>query len=65
MNYRLTLFLFTTELSGGSYFNFNRLGYYLGKTFIQDLVQEVGEEAAFVFWCNNDIKEKVISWLIK
>ncbi len=51
------------RLSGGSYFGYNRLGYYLGTCFVNQLVKEVGEKNAITFWSEHDIKDKVISWL--
>lgn len=51
------------RLSGGSYFGYNRLGYYLGTAFLHDLVKEVGEEQAITYWTAGKIKDKVIAWL--
>lgn len=53
------------RLSGGKYFGYNRLGYYLGTSYVQGLINEVGEELALTFWCDNDIKSSVLKWLQK
>jgi hypothetical protein len=50
------------RLSGGSYFGFNRLGYFLGTSFVEDLVEEVGEQEAFTYWIDLDIKNKLFVW---
>jgi hypothetical protein len=51
------------RLSGGSYFGFNRLGYFLGTSFVHDLVQKVGELNAITYWCSNDLNKCLMDWL--
>lgn len=51
------------RLSGGNYFGYNRLGYYLGTAFLHDLVKEYGERKALTYWVNEELKRKAISWL--
>ena len=45
------------RLSGGSYFGFNRLGYFLGTDYVENLVKKLGEEAALTFWNGNDVEQ--------
>ena len=51
------------RLSGGSYFEHNRLGYLLGTNYVKQLVEKIGEEAALTFWNANDLKEDILRWL--
>jgi hypothetical protein len=51
------------RLSGGSYFGFNRLGYFLGTEYVENLVDQLGEEAALTFWNGNDVKKDILEWL--
>lgn len=51
------------RLSGGSYYGYNRLGYYLGTSFVRELVEEVGEINVLTFWVDEDMKSKIGSWL--
>lgn len=51
------------RLSGGSYFGYNRLGYYLGTDFVHHLIELVGEEKTVIYWCHRDIKTIINDWL--
>jgi len=51
------------RLSGGNYFGFNRLGYFLGTSFVHHLVQKVGELNTITYWCSNDLNKCVMDWL--
>jgi hypothetical protein len=51
------------RLSGGRHFGFNRLGYFLGTSFVHHLVQKVGELNAITYWCSNDLNGSVMDWL--
>ncbi|HDR7718487.1 aminopeptidase [Bacillus albus] len=51
------------RLSGGQYFGYNRLGYFLGTAFVEYVVQAWGESGAFTFWKNHDLKSSVMDWL--
>ncbi len=53
------------RLSGGTYFGYNRLGYFLGTSYVNQLVEEMGMNNALTFWCKNDIKKSVVEWLSK
>ncbi|PEB50304.1 aminopeptidase [Bacillus pseudomycoides] len=51
------------RLSGGRYFGYNRLGYFLGMSYVEHLVAEFGEEQALTFWCSHDLKSSVMDWM--
>ncbi|KFN03309.1 aminopeptidase [Bacillus clarus] len=51
------------RLSGGNYFGYNRLGYFLGTSYVEYLVEKFGEEQALAFWCMHDLKSSVMEWL--
>ncbi len=51
------------RLSGGRYFGYNRLGYFLGTSYMEDLVAHLDEEKALNFWCSQDLKSSVMNWL--
>ncbi|MDA1761694.1 aminopeptidase [Bacillus cereus] len=53
------------RLSGGSYFGYNRLGYFLGTAFVEYLVQAFGESEALTFWNKHNLKSNVMDWLSK
>ncbi|WP_410981132.1 DUF5700 domain-containing putative Zn-dependent protease [Bacillus pacificus] len=53
------------RLSGGQYFGYNRLGYFLGTAFVEDVVQALGESEAFTFWNKYNLKSSVMDWLSK
>ncbi|MCP1164039.1 MULTISPECIES: aminopeptidase [Bacillus] len=50
-------------LSGGQYFGYNRLGYFLGTAYLEYVVQALGESEAFTFWNKHDLKSSVMDWL--
>lgn len=51
------------RLSGGKYFGFNRLGYFIGTEYVHHLVHEFGEKKAITYWCSNDIHKSATEWL--
>lgn len=51
------------RLSGGSYFGFNRLGYYLGTCFVQDYVKQHDKEAIITLWARESLDPVVREWL--
>lgn len=51
------------RLFGGNYFGYNRLGYFLGTSFVEDLVDEIGENEALTYWTENKLDEKIKLWL--
>ena len=51
------------RLSGGNYFGHNRLGYLLGIDYVENLVNQLGEEKALIFWDENNLKEDILTWL--
>ncbi|WP_456271016.1 DUF5700 domain-containing putative Zn-dependent protease [Bacillus sp. AK031] len=51
------------RLSGGQYFGYNRLGYFLGTSYFDYLVQEAGLEDAIIYWNENEVRTSVIEWL--
>ncbi|OOZ89439.1 M1 family metallopeptidase [Bacillus cereus] len=53
------------RLSGGQYFGYNRLGYFLGTAFVEDVVQALGKSEAFTFWNKYNLKSSVMDWLSK
>ncbi|MGG1330300.1 aminopeptidase [Bacillus tropicus] len=53
------------RLSGGNYFGYNRLGYFLGTAFVEYVVQALGESEAFTFWNKHNLKSSVMDWLSK
>lgn len=53
------------RLSGGSYFGYNRLGYFLGTAFVTYFVQAFGENEALTFWNKHNLKSSVMGWLSK
>ncbi|MED3038313.1 aminopeptidase [Bacillus tropicus] len=53
------------RLSGGNYFGYNRLGYFLGTAFVTYIVQAFGESEALTFWSNQNLKSSVMDWLSK
>ncbi|WP_434163686.1 aminopeptidase [Bacillus thuringiensis] len=53
------------RLSGGSYFGYDRLGYFLGTAFVEYLVQAFGESEALTFWNKHNLKSNVMDWLSK
>ncbi|WP_367888620.1 DUF5700 domain-containing putative Zn-dependent protease [Bacillus wiedmannii] len=53
------------RLSGGQYFGYNRLGYFLGTAFVEYVVQTLGESEVFTFWNKHNLKSSVINWLSK
>ncbi|HHT7240134.1 MULTISPECIES: DUF5700 domain-containing putative Zn-dependent protease [Bacillus cereus group] len=53
------------RLSGGNYFGYNRLGYFLGKSYIEYIVHTFGENEALTFWSENNLKSSVMEWLQK
>ncbi|MGZ7149075.1 aminopeptidase [Bacillus sp. BC08] len=53
------------RLSGGQYFGYNRLGYFLGTAFVEYVVQALGESEAFTFWNKHNLKSSVMDWLSK
>ncbi|MEE6182440.1 aminopeptidase [Bacillus pretiosus] len=53
------------RLSGGQYFGYNRIGYFLGTAFVEDVVQALGESEAFIFWNKYNLKSSVMDWLSK
>ncbi|AAT60094.1 MULTISPECIES: hypothetical protein [Bacillus cereus group] len=53
------------RLSGGQYFGYNRLGYFLGTAFVEYIVQALGESEVFIFWNKYNLKSSVLDWLSK
>ncbi|WP_141543813.1 M1 family metallopeptidase, partial [Bacillus wiedmannii] len=53
------------RLSGGQYFGYNRIGYFLGTAFVEYVVQALGESEAFTFWNKHNLKSGVMDWLSK
>ncbi|MDA1652354.1 aminopeptidase [Bacillus cereus group sp. TH160LC] len=53
------------RLSGGNYFGYNRIGYFLGTAFVTYIVQAFGERKALTFWRNHNLKSIVMDWLSK
>lgn len=53
------------RLSGGTYFGYNRLGYFLGKSYIEYMVRTFGETEALTFWGKNNLRSSVMEWLQK
>ncbi|WP_226606962.1 DUF5700 domain-containing putative Zn-dependent protease [Bacillus cereus] len=53
------------RLSGGSYFGYNRLGYFLGTALVTYFVQAFGENEALTFWNKHNLKSSVMGWLSK
>ncbi|PEX32797.1 aminopeptidase [Bacillus cereus] len=53
------------RLSGGQYFGYNRLGYFLGTAFVEYVVQAWGESEVFTFWNKHNLKRDVMDWLVK
>ena len=51
------------KLRGGKKFGYERLAYYLGTRFVQDLAVEVGESKAITYWVESDVLERVKMWL--
>lgn len=51
------------RLRGGGYFGYERLGYLLGTDYMEQLVDEIGEEKALTFWHENDVKKDILAWL--
>ncbi|MGN4670977.1 aminopeptidase [Bacillus cereus] len=53
------------RLSGGQYFGYNRLGYFLGTAFVEYVAQALGESEVFTFWNKHNLKRDVMDWLSK
>ena len=53
------------RLSGGQYFGYNRLGYFLGTAFVEYVAQTLGESEGFTFWNRHNLKRGVMDWLSK
>ncbi|MBJ7957261.1 aminopeptidase [Bacillus cereus group sp. N28] len=53
------------RLSGGTYFGCNRLGYFLGTSYMEYIVNTFGESEALTFWTKNNLKSSVMEWLQK
>ncbi|MBG0961986.1 aminopeptidase [Bacillus sp. SRB1LM] len=53
------------RLSGGQYFGYNRLGYFLGTAFVECVAQTLGESEGFTFWNRHNLKRGVMDWLSK
>jgi hypothetical protein len=53
------------RLRGGKRYGFNRLGYLLGKEFINHSVEEFGLKETIILWAKNDIKPVINDWLHK
>ncbi|HDR7778925.1 TPA: aminopeptidase [Bacillus tropicus] len=53
------------RLSGGQYFGYNRLGYFLGTAFVEYVAQALGESEVFTFWNRHNLKRDVMDWLSK
>ncbi|PFE29724.1 aminopeptidase [Bacillus anthracis] len=53
------------RLSGGQYFGYNRLGYFLGTAFVDYVVQTLGESEVFTFWNKHNLNRGVMDWLSK
>ncbi|EJR40970.1 hypothetical protein III_02607 [Bacillus mycoides] len=53
------------RLSGGNYFGYNRLGYFLGTSYMEYIVNTFGESEALTFWTKNNLKSSVMEWLQK
>ncbi|HFK1681083.1 TPA: aminopeptidase [Bacillus tropicus] len=53
------------RLSGGQYFGYNRLGYFLGTAFVECVAQTFGESEGFTFWNRHNLKRGVMDWLSK
>lgn len=53
------------RLSDGQYFGYNRLGYFLGTTFVECVAQTLGESEGFTFWNRHNLKRGVMDWLSK
>lgn len=51
------------KLRGGKQFGYERLAYYLGTRFVEDLAAEMGESKAISFWVKGDVLERVGNWL--
>ncbi|MED1302435.1 aminopeptidase [[Bacillus thuringiensis] serovar konkukian] len=51
------------RLSGGQYFGYNRLGYFLGTAFVEYVAQALGESEVFTFWNKHNLKRDVMDWL--
>lgn len=59
------VFLEWFSIRGGSNFQFNRLGYYLGYAFFESQVERIGELEAIIAWKEKDFESNVLSWLQK
>ncbi|MCU5462811.1 MULTISPECIES: aminopeptidase [Bacillus cereus group] len=53
------------RLSGGQYFGYNRLSYFLGTAFVEYVAQASGESEVFTFWNKHNLKRDVMNWLSK
>jgi hypothetical protein len=53
------------RLSGGNHFGYNRLGYFLGTSYMEYIVNTFGESEALTFWTKNKLKSSVMEWLQK
>lgn len=51
------------KLRGGKQFVFERLAYYLGTRFVQDLADELGVFEAITYWVDGDVVERIGTWL--
>lgn len=51
------------RLSGGQYFGYNRLGYFLETAFVEYVAQALGESEVFTFWNKHNLKRDVMDWL--
>ncbi|PGM52733.1 aminopeptidase [Bacillus cereus] len=53
------------RLSGGNHSGYNRLGYFLGTSYMEYIVHTLGESEALTFWSKNNLNESVMEWLQK
>ena len=51
-------------LSGGSYYNKTRLGYYLGTDFVESLAKSIGDEKVILAWKERNFEDTLHSWLL-
>lgn len=51
------------KMSGGSFFGFNRLGYFLGTEFVSNLFDQMTEVEMLHLLAGGDLKNKMMEWL--
>jgi hypothetical protein len=51
------------RLSGGNHFGFNRMGYFLGTSYVKDMVNKIGLSETLTYWNKSDVKQDTLDWL--